>query len=162
MPFPVFWPPRPASGRRSIRFYVEAVCTNAFGDNAWLFIDDVGANTLDPLPYVPPGSTAPVAVGDINRPGSPMGGRQIPQDAAPPEHENPPATQQQANYPQIWSGAIRIYNEGAGDLEYSFDGTNVHGYIAANQSEIFPNRYEAGICVRGVGGSTPTVHIEAW
>jgi hypothetical protein len=141
---------------------VEAVCTNAFGDNAWLFIETAGANTIDPLPYVKPGSTDPVAVGDTDRAGSPMGGRQIIQDAAPVEHENPPATQVQANYPQIWSGAIRIYNAGVGDLEYSFDGTNVHGYIAANQSEIFPNRFEAGICVRGVSGATPTVHIEAW
>jgi len=162
MPFPVFWPPRPASGRRSIRFYATAVCTNAFGDNAWLFIEQTSANTIQPTPYVRPGSTADVSIGDIDSGGSPMGGRRIVEDAAPADHENPPATQVQANYPQIWSGAMRIYNEGVGDLEYSFDGANVHGYIAAGQSEIFPNRFEAGICVRGVAAATPTVHIEAW
>jgi len=163
MPFPSpGWPPRPASGRRSIRFYAAATCTTAFGDNAWLFYQDVGANTIDPLPYVAPGSTAAVSVGNINRAGSPMGGRQIFEDAAPRTHENPPATQEQANYPQIWSGSIRVYNAGAEDVEISFDGTNVHGYIAAGQSVTYKDRFEAGICVRAVGAGATTCYVEAW
>jgi len=92
-----------------------------------------------------------------------MGGRQIFEDAAPRTHENPPATQEQANHPQIWSGSVRIFCvPGSGDLEFSFDGTNIHGRVADGQSEIFLARREAGISIRGVGASTPDFHVEAW
>lgn len=169
MPFPaVGWPPRPASGRRSIRFFKKSTATAAFADNAWLFIDAIGANTIAPLPYVRPGSTAPVSVGNLLVPGSPMGGRRIPEDVAPPAHENSPATQQAAQYPQIWSGSIRICNLGAlgEDIEISFDGTNVHGYIPGGMQSasgpLYFNRFEAGISVRGVGAATPDFTVEAW
>jgi hypothetical protein len=56
---------------------------------------------------------------------------------------------------------MRITNTGANDLEFSFDGTNVHGIVLAGQSADFSNRREAAIAVRGVGGNTTFV-IEAW
>jgi len=162
MPFPTHWPPRPASGLRSIRFYVTGSATASFGDNAWLFVDQVTANTIDPTPYLAPGdTTTKVQVGDLDRGGSPMGGREIAQDAAPPQHESPPATQQASPKAQLWANTIRIVNEGLGDLQVSFDGTNVHGYIPASSEVIYRERFESGICLRGVG-ATPTFHVEAW
>jgi hypothetical protein len=60
----------------------------------------------------------------------------------------------------IWSCSIRICNDGGGDLEYSFDGTNVAGKVTATDVEvIYRDRYEAGICVRGAGAA---FRIEAW
>jgi len=163
MPFPTFWPPRPSSGRRSIRFYETGTCTVSFGDNAWLFVEQTTANTVDPTPYLAPGDqTTKVSIGNLNRGGSPMGGRRIAEDAAPPQHENPPATQQASPKEQLWANSIRVVNEGVGDLELSFDGTNVHGYVAAGMEVTYRERFEAGICVRGVGGATPTFHVEAW
>jgi hypothetical protein len=165
MPFPSpGWPPRPASGRRSIRFCKVGNATAAFGDNAWLFIQATGANTIDPTPYVPPGSTADVAIGDINRAGSPMGGRQVAEDVAPRSHEDPPATQEQANYPQIWSIGIAVTNlsaTAAEIIEISFDGTNVHGVIPAGTTKVFQNRHEAGISLQARAG-TPAFSVEAW
>jgi hypothetical protein len=63
--------------------------------------------------------------------------------------------------PLIWSTSILIDNTGAHDLEFSFDGTNVHGIVLAGASKTYLDRCEAGIAVRGVGGSTTYV-IEAW
>ena len=59
------WPPRPPSGTRSIRFYATGTGTANFSDNAFLFIDGTNANPFVPLPVVPPGSTAPVALGSF-------------------------------------------------------------------------------------------------
>ncbi len=41
MPFPASWPPRPPSGRRSIRFYVHGTATALFTDSAFLLLDGV-------------------------------------------------------------------------------------------------------------------------
>lgn len=162
MAFPVGWPPRPASATRSIRFYASAAATANFSDRAYLFSTGAGVNTITPLPYVRPGSTAPVSVGDTLSGGSPMGTGQAIQDVAPRTHENPPATQEAVVTPMVWSSSIRIVNDGAGDLEVSFDGTNVHSYIPAGREVLFLNRHEAGVAVRGVAAATPTFHIEAW
>jgi len=168
MPFPSpGWPPRPASGRRSVRMYQKATilpADTAFGDHAFLFIEVTGANMMVPLPHVAPGSTVQVDVGDVDIAGSPVGTGMDASDVAPPEHENPPATQQQVNYHQLWANSIRIYNEGPNAVEFSFDGTNVHGYIDVGQAVTYKDRYEAGISLRRVGAAAVDniVHVEAW
>lgn len=158
MPFPTGWPPRPSPGHPSLRFYVTDTATANFNDKAYLFFDQAGAFPYKSTPVVRPGSTASVQVGDLTVSGSPMGGRQVAEDAAPPEHENPPATQQAAPKPNAWCFQLLVYNVGPGALEISFDGTNVHGYIPAGQVRIY-ERHEAGIAVRGAGA---VYHVEAW
>lgn len=92
-----------------------------------------------------------------------MGGREIAEDAAPPQHQNYPETQQASPKAQLWSGAIRVYNAGPGALEVSFDGVNVHGVVLANTDAIFRDRHESGISVRrAVPTFAATYHIEAW
>lgn len=149
MPFPANWPPRAPSGVRSIRFYVTGTATANFNDNAWLFADDVGANNYTPLPEVKPGSTAAVVV-----PPSPWGAgapKGNPDPAAGPILAQPPA--------MLWCRGIRIVNAGGGTLEFSFDGTNIHGVIPANTTQEYFDRFEAGICVRG---ASAVFHVEAW
>ncbi len=59
---------------------------------------------------------------------------------------------------QAWSKAMRITATGA-DLQYSFDGTTVHGTVIASTTGEYVDRHEGGIYVRGVGA---TFEIEAW
>ena len=159
MTLPAGWPPRPASGTRSIRFYQKiATTTGNFSDNAYLFAAGTGANPYTPLPYVAPGSTAPVSIGT-----PPIGsGRDAHDSGADPalgtaEPASPVA--------MIWSRCIIIVNNfsGATDLELSFDGTNVHGYVKAGEVREYFDRIEAGIAVRFPGGGgAGAVAIEAW
>lgn len=58
---------------------------------------------------------------------------------------------------QAWSNSIRV-TAGASDLNISFDGTTDHGFIPAGESQVYWDRYEGGIAVKGAG----TFHIEAW
>jgi len=150
------WPPRVPSGRRSIRFYQASTATGNFSDNAYLFVDGLGANPFNPLPVVLPGSSAPVAIGDTATPGSPMGSGRAAVDA----NRSLPDVSGAQGQPKaaIWSQAIRVVNTSAADLEFSFDGTNVHGKVGAGKEVIYRERYEAGICVRGNG----TFWVEAW
>lgn len=69
-----------------------------------------------------------------------------------PDPKNP------AEPEQGWSQGIRI-TAVAADVEYSFDGTNVHGIVLAGTSSDYWERHEGGIAVRGVGS---TFHVEAW
>lgn len=171
MAFPVGWPPRPASASRSIRFYRTGTSTANYDSNAFLFGDDLGANVVAPLPYVAPGSVAPVHVGGValdtaSTPpvygsGSPVGGGQEAKDAAPRTHANAPFTQEAVPKPMLWANTIVVRNKGAGNLLISFDGTNDHGRVNANEVREFRNRYEAGIAVKG-DGATPDFEIEAW
>lgn len=55
MPFPTGWPAPFPTGRRSIRFLRTGTATANYSDNAFLFIDDAGANPFTPTPYVEPG-----------------------------------------------------------------------------------------------------------
>ena len=59
---------------------------------------------------------------------------------------------------QGWSTKIRIIALGA-NVQYSFDGTTVHGIVLAGTYGEYDHRHEGGIAVRGVGS---TFHIEAW
>lgn len=137
MPLPASWPPRQSSGRRSIRFYKTGTATAAFADNAFIFGDAAnGANTYTASPVVQPGSNAVVNIG-----APPTG------TAATPD--NP--------YPMIWCDTLRI-TAVAGDIQFSFDGTNVHGVVLSGTSAVYRSRSESGIAVRGTG----TYHVEAW
>jgi hypothetical protein len=138
MPLPSTWPPRAPSGQRSIRFYKTGALTADFADNGWIFGDAAnGANTFVPLPKIAPGSNTVVNLGP-----SPQGGGQ--------NNSDDPAV-------MIWANNIRLTVTG-GDLEYSFDGTNVHGRVLSGTSVLYRNRIEAGIAVRGAG----TFYVEAW
>jgi hypothetical protein len=59
----------------------------------------------------------------------------------------------------LWAQTIRVINAGGGDLEISFDGVNVHGLVPAGLINVYRNRFEAGIAIRGNGVSYV---IEAW
>ena len=59
---------------------------------------------------------------------------------------------------RAWSNNIRIKATGV-DVEFSFDGTNVHGKVTAGTEVIYNERHEGGIAVRGNGA---TFLIEAW
>lgn len=146
MAFPTPWPPRPPSGVRSIRFYVGGTATANFADNAYLFIDG-SAGTANPFTPGPPTSTSS---GTTNNPLTPTGtGSQgVVSQLTSPER------------PLIWSGNIRICNDGSDYLEYSFDGTNVHGKLLKGEVFMYRNRYEAGIAIRGVAGVA--FRVEAW
>jgi hypothetical protein len=109
-----------------------------------MFLD--AANVFTPSPFVQLGSPAPT-----NNPLTPTGTGA--QGVATGITASDP--------PMVWSGNIRICNDGAADLEFSFDGVAVHGRIKPNEAFVYRNRYEAGISVRGAGGST-TYRVEAW
>ncbi len=67
-------------------------------------------------------------------------------------------TQPSDDTAQAWSQGIRIRATGAA-LEFSFDGTNVHGAVASGATVEYYERHEGCIYVRGVGA---TFFVEAW
>lgn len=160
MAFPVGWPPRPSSGLRSVRVYIApaGAATGLFSDNAFLFSKVAHANTFMPTPYVPPGGErVTVNLGTpTTMSGSPMGGGQEPTDSNPDPRMNPPVVPPPV--PMLWAKVIRITNLGGAPLNFSFDGTNVHGVVEANAEHTYWDRYEAGIALQG---STHFV-VEAW
>lgn len=161
MAFPASWPPRAASGIRSIRFYATGSATANFSDNAFMFAEMAGANTFVPTPYVPPGGVnVQASIGDLTAPGSPMGGGRSAYDSNPDPHmlsapiPPPPLT-------QIWGKAIRVINGnavGGAAMYLSFDGATVQGVVLAGTDVIYWDRYESGIAIKGSG----TFYIEAW
>lgn len=155
MAFPAGWPPRPPSGIRSLRFFVTDTATALFSDKAYIFAAQTGASTIVPMPFVAPGSTAQVKIGDYQTPGSPQGGGRDPNDA----NITLPSADQAVPVPMAWSGNMRICNDGAPALEYSFDGINVQGKLLAGEKFEYYTRHEAGIAVRGAGA---VYRIEAW
>ncbi len=58
---------------------------------------------------------------------------------------------------QAWSNSIRV-RATTTDLNISFDGVTDHGFIPAGEAQVYWDRYEGGIAVKGAG----TFHIEAW
>jgi hypothetical protein len=60
------------------------------------------------------------------------------------------------------STGIIIVNDGAGNLQISFDGTTVHGLIQPAEVITFDWRRKKGIYLRGIGGSTPNWRLWAW
>lgn len=147
MALPVGWPPRPAEGRRSIRVYSTGTTTAAFSGNAILFSQITGANTFVPTPIVPPGAEhLTVHNGNYLAGGTPSGGGAM--------------TGQPTVSNMIWSMGIRILNTGANDLQFSFDGTNVHGVVQSGKEVIYNWRHEAGIALKSTVATTFVV--EAW
>jgi hypothetical protein len=57
-----------------------------------------------------------------------------------------------------WSQALRIIATVA-DLEFSFDGVNVHGKVLAGTEVVYWDRHESGIALRGLGS---VFVLEAW
>ena len=143
MPFPAGWPPRVPSGVRNIRFFATGTSTAGFDDNGLLFIDGTGANPFTPLPVVKAGGG---------------GGPHV----IPPLPAGTGETRPGEVKANIWSEQIRItHTGGAGSLEFSFDGVNVHGVVEAASPVLLMSRRESGLAIRGNGG-TPTFRIEAW
>lgn len=156
MPLPAGWPAPPCPNVRSGRYYVTATATANFEDCAYLFGGVLPATVaavmnISPTPYVAPGAeSTPTTL-----PQHPLGGGRDPRDA---KHNATISVGTRQGY--VWMANIRICNDGGAALEYSFDGTNVHGKILATDAPvIYRARYEAGIAVRGNGA---TFRIEAW
>ena len=59
---------------------------------------------------------------------------------------------------QAWSKGIRIKSAAGGYVEFSFDGTNVHGKVSDGAEAEYLDRYEPGIAIRGSGAFV----VEAW
>lgn len=143
MTFPASWPPRPPSGIRSLRFYATGVATALFTDTGFMFAEQILANPFTPLPVVVPGTKTTV---------------DVPDDAGTGLATPVPVTGAEGPSAQIWSSRIRICATG-GTLEFTFDGTHVHGQVLSGESFYYTQRFESGISVRGAG---VTYRIEAW
>lgn len=150
MAFPAGWPPRAASGVRSIRYFITGnVTTQAFSDLGLLFSTSQTSHT--PLPVVIAGSTNSVAI-----PATPAGtgsGDKADYDAA---------LAAPAPVAMLWASTIRIINDGGIAIEFSFDGTNVHGVVKAGERMEYRRRYEAGIALRLAAPGTTAYRVEAW
>jgi hypothetical protein len=138
-----------------MRFFVAGTATADFADNAFNFA--VSPASGDKSMMVPPSPV--VRAGQEVASGfpasavvtSPMGG----QAALPAAQSNPVTTQA--------ASTIRIFNDGSGDLEISFDGEHVHGVVLGTDKVLeYRRRMETGIAVRGVSSATPAFRIEAW
>ena len=157
MAYPAGWPPRQSSTTRPLRFFKKGTTTAAFDANAYLFGTDAAgqptqAANVSPLPFVAPGSTAAVSV-----PATPQGGGRNVNDAGPGGAGTP--------VPHRFAGTIRITNDSTSTsdiLEFSFDGTNVHGEVRGGESITYRDRHESGICVKTGAGTASPFRIEAW
>ena len=142
MAYPQSWPPRQEHARKSLRFFKSLTTTGRFDDSAYIWFDEPGANPYLPTPVVPPGGESTQA---DYLPG--MGG----------------GTSSNGVLPQIPAQMIRIINDGAVDIEFSFDGVYVHGFVKAGETLVYRFRVEAGIALRSVGvfatGSITTVAV---
>lgn len=151
MPVPPGWPSRPPTGYSCLRFFKLVATTTTFADNAWMFSSMMFNKAL---PYVAPGSSAPV---DLS-PGV-IGGGQDPHDAV----GGVPVP-----VPVATAGTIRICNDapaGTGSaLEYSFDGVTVHGVLFDGEEFVYRNRHESGISVRSRPATAAPIaaRVEAW
>lgn len=61
---------------------------------------------------------------------------------------------------QAWSQGLRIVATTA-DIEFSFDGSTVHGKVPAGNEYFYFDRHEGGIAIRGAGGNG-AFELEAW
>lgn len=164
MAFPDGWPPRPATAVRSIRVLITGTTSSSFEDNAYLFYFVPGANTIDPTPYVAPGSTQQTPIGSFLRTSTPQGGGNDIHNAAYNQHISFPYGGELPPCPMLWCGTLSVTSEDSGaDLEFSFDGTYAHGVVPGDSYRTYRNRYEAGIAVRIRGalatGSIATVAV---
>jgi len=120
------------------------------------------AGVIAQSPNIRPGDIdTPADLGSIQRPI--FAGGSLPRDAPSRKHPAPrPNLDESVKDGQVYSGGLRITAIG-GYLEFSFDGVNVHGRVVAAGAVPgvgdYPNRHEAGICVRG---TATTFIVEAW
>lgn len=151
MALPAGFPPRSASGRRSIRAYFTGTPTVSFDGFAKRFIEGAGANPFAPQPVQVPDEQGGVDTQAAAIPLTPTGaGTKKPADSKP------------AISPELWSYGLRISCDDADATKYievSFDGVNVHGKLFGGKEATYFNRIEAGIAVRGTAGS---FRVEAW
>lgn len=75
---------------------------------------------------------------------------------------NYPAEPEQGWCKSIRVRAVDVIPASNAALEVSFDGTNVHFIVPANDSRMFWSRTEGGISVRNAAAAVATFHIEAW
>jgi len=163
VPFPASWPPRKSAGVRSLRVYKRGTSTAVFEDHAFIFAEIATANTLTPTPILLPGQEGVSVVGGTQTTGSssPSGAGPV---AAIDANPSLPVALQASPPPMIWCGALFVANDdapGGNDLEFSFDGTAVHGRLRPGESRIYRDRYEAGIAIRGVPAGV-AYRVEAW
>jgi hypothetical protein len=68
----------------------------------------------------------------------------------------------------IWANTIRIFNDGANDIEVSFAAPNdastlVQGIVKSGEELTYRNRFEAGIALRfPAAGAASAFRVEAW
>ena len=169
MPFPTdgSWPPPRCPGVRSLRIYVAdtVVSGSVFADNTnhWLF------HALDPG-YTDTGDieAAGGKFGSYLKPGPPFGGNRAPSPGTTLRTTNATITDRTQDPPPppfIHSQYIRITNLNTTtgeDLEFSFDGVNVHGYVPAGESRVYDDRREAGIAIRPVAAADTDFILEVW
>jgi hypothetical protein len=146
MPFPPNWPPKATNSARSVRVFQKGITTAFFADNGYLFGSYAMVN--QPLPYVAPGSLAPVVVPPV------AGGGQAPQDAAGGVA---------LPVPNVACKIFKVYNDGAGVIEISFDGVNVHDEILAGQMHEYQDRMECGVALRfPAAGVASAFRLAGW
>ena len=63
---------------------------------------------------------------------------------------------------QFLSTGMIIVNDGAGEMQFSFDGSRVDGLVLPNEVLTFDFRKKRRIFLRGVSGSTPDFRFWAW
>lgn len=137
---------------RGARVYYAGTATANFIDTNVAFRDLPGAAPYDQTVIIKPG--AEKATISLSR--SPSGGtvRASPFDAA---GTTPLKPQVWVRYLQIWHmGNVNV------DLEFSFDGVDVHGVLEDRGTPYFvlyPDRYEGGIALRGLGVE---FKVEGW
>jgi len=132
--------------------------TSDFADNAFIFADSAAANTFTPTPFLRPGDLSTIHIGDTSASGSPEGGGRNAGDAVPDPHiqQLPPPPS------MIWCRGFKIICS-THDLIFSFDGTNIHGYVKAGTTDFYLDRYEAGIAIaEASAGQHADYILEAW
>ena len=135
MAYPQSWPPQQSSGKRSIRFFTSGTSSSDWTDNGFMFGEQPGASNMAPVPTFNYGTHDTVTI--------------------PPNPQGPTS----ATMDQVWCGNIRICNDSTTvPLEFTFDGTNIHGRLLKGEQIIYRDRWESGVAVRGGGA----FRIEAW
>jgi hypothetical protein len=111
------------------------------------------ADPYSPLPVVKTGQLTDGGLG-IGNTSAPTVVPTAPWGTGVSDPNSPPA--------QIWAMGIRISNDGASNIECTFDGTNVHCVIKAGTEVTYLYRHESGIALRGAGGASVAYRVEGW
>jgi len=165
------WPPPRSAGQRNLRVFLEGTAASGSdfdttGNNSLWANEDPGYVDSAAIPNGKGATTTQVSFGSYDKPGPPVGGG-APQN--PINRTDSGAIPNAApKTPAFHAQNIRIFNDesaGSGnDLEFSFDGTNVHGKVLAGEVLEYEDRREAGIAIRpaSTGAFTVAYRIEVW